>query len=285
MSKPRSEKASNDTALRFYRDVLGLERLHYGIWNENDELTFDALKSAQERYENYLLDNIPEGSEVVLDVGCGTGEMCVNLQKRGYTVEGLSPDRNQKRYFAEKLKVPFHHTRFEDHTPEEGKYDCIIMSESCQYIPVESVFKNAAIGLKDSGHLMVCDYFVTDHDAGILSKSGHDREKFLKAASAAGYRVVKHRDITEEAAKTLEMGRLLADRILMAADIFTERFREKNPRSFKFVKWLFRKKIAKLETQLPLLDAKRFSEVKRYEFFLFEKLSPAAAKTDGDAAA
>lgn len=285
MAESRSEKASNDTALRFYRDVLGLERLHYGIWNENDDLTFDALKAAQERYENYLLDNIPEGSETVLDVGCGTGEMCVNLQKRGFKVEGLSPDRNQKRYFAEKLKVPFHHTRFEDHSPEKGKYDCIIMSESCQYIPVESVFQNASIGLKDGGHLMICDYFVTDDSAGILSKSGHNREAFLKAASEAGYRIVKHRDITDEAAKTLEMGKLLADRILLAADIFTERFREKHSRCFKFVKWLFRKKIAKLEDQLPLLDAKRFSEVKRYEFFLLEKLSPAVSKEGEGAAA
>lgn len=271
MSETRSEKASNDTALRFYRDVLGLERLHYGIWNDSDELTFEALKEAQTRYENFLLDSIPEGSSRVLDVGCGTGEMCVNLQKRGYDVEGLSPDRNQKRYFADKLKVPFHPFRFEDFEPEAGKYDCIIMSESCQYIPIKRVFENADLALKADGHLMVCDYFVVDHDAGILSKSGHDRETFLKQAEASGFKIVKQRDITREAAKTLDMGKLLADRILLAADIFTERFREKHSVCFKFVKWLFRKKIGKMERQLPLLDAKRFSEAKRYEFFLFQK--------------
>ncbi|EDY82619.1 Methyltransferase domain family [Verrucomicrobiia bacterium DG1235] len=271
MADSRSEKASNDTALRFYRDVLGLERLHYGIWNDGDELTFEALKEAQERYENFLLDSIPVGSGKVLDVGCGTGEMCVNLQKRGYDVEGLSPDRNQKRYFAEKLMVPFHHSKFEDFEPEAGKYDCIIMSESCQYIPMKRVFENAAVALKSSGHLMVCDYFVVDHGAGILSNSGHDRESFLKCAEDAGYKVIKHRDITKEAARTLDMGKQIADRILMAVDIFTERFREKHGVCYKFVKWLFRKKIAKMENQLPLLDSKRFSEVKRYEFFLFQK--------------
>lgn len=273
MAESRSEKASNDTALRFYRDVLGLERLHYGIWNESDELTFDALKEAQARYENYLLDSIPEGSSKILDVGCGTGEMCVNLQKRGFDVEGLSPDRNQKRYFAEKLKVPFHHFRFEDFEPEEGKYDCIIMSESCQYIPVNRVFENAMTALKPGGHLMICDYFVVDHEAGIMSKSGHCREAFLKAAEKSGYKIVKQRDITTETSKTLDMGKLLADRILMAADMFTERFREKHSTCFKFVKWLFRKKIKKMEDQLPLLDSKRFRDVKRYEFYLFEKAS------------
>lgn len=273
MAESRSEKAGNDTALRFYRDVLGLERLHYGIWNDDDELTFDALKKAQSRYEDYLLDNIPDGSSRVLDVGCGTGEMCVNLQKRGYDVEGLSPDRNQKRYFAEKLKVPFHHFRFEEFEPEEGKYDCIIMSESCQYIPVNRVFENASTALKPGGHLMVCDYFVTDHDAGVLSKSGHCHRSFLTEAEKSGYKIVKRRDITEETAKTLDMGKLLADRFLLAVDIFTERTREKHPVCYKFVKWLFRKKIKKMDDQLPLLDAKRFCEVKRYEFFLFEKVS------------
>ncbi len=271
MADSRSEKASNDTALRFYRDVLGLERLHYGIWNDDDELTFDALKEAQARYENYLLDSIPEGSAKILDVGCGTGEMCVNLQKRGYDVEGLSPDRNQKRYFADKLKVPFHHFKFEDFEPEAGKYDCIIMSESCQYIPVNRVFENAAVALKSGGHLMICDYFVVDHDAGILSKSGHDRTAFLKAAEDNGYKIVKERDITHEAAKTLDMGKLIVDRFLMAADMFTERFREKHSWTFGFAKWLARKKIKKMTDQLPLIDSKRFSEVKRYEFYLFEK--------------
>lgn len=277
MAETSSEKASNDTALRFYRDVLGLERLHYGIWNEGDELSFDALKAAQARYESFLLDSLPEDCETVLDVGCGTGEMCVSLQRRGYQVEGLSPDRNQKKAFAEKLNVPFHHSKFEDFDPAASAYDCIIMSESCQYIPIERVFSHASKALKGGGHLMVCDYFVTDHDAGILSKSGHCRAAFLQQAEQAGFRIAKHRDITVEAAKTLEMGRLIADRILLAADIFTERFRARHRWCYGFATWLFRKKIAKVRDQLPLLDAEKFCAAKRYEFFLFEKLDGAAA--------
>ena len=46
-SEPATEKAKNDRALRFYRDVLGLERLHYGMWLPDDPLTMEALQAAQ----------------------------------------------------------------------------------------------------------------------------------------------------------------------------------------------------------------------------------------------
>ncbi len=274
-----SDKASNDRALRFYQDVLGLERLHYGLWDGGDELTMEGLKKAQQRYEDLLISSVPEGSERVLDVGCGTGEMCRNLRASGFQIEGLSPDRNQKRAFAQKLNAPFHHTKFEEFEPEEGRYDCIIMSESAQYIPMERLFATARKGLRPEGHLMVCDYFVTDRDAGILSKSGHDHDEFLRQAAAADFAIVERRDITAETARTLDMGKLLADRILLGVDIMTERFRTRNKLCYAVLKWMLRKKIAKAQNQLPLLDSTRFCEAKRYEFFLFKALRPAASAT------
>ena len=43
----------NDRALRFYVEVLDLERLNYGLWLEDDELSLTNLKKAQKRYEDY----------------------------------------------------------------------------------------------------------------------------------------------------------------------------------------------------------------------------------------
>lgn len=266
---PTAAKAKNDRALRFYRDVLGLERLHYGMWLPEDELTMEALKAAQKRYEDFLIDSVPEGARRILDVGCGTGELCLHLKDRGYDVHGLSPDINQKKVFAEKVEAPFHFTRFED-SHLEGGYDVIIMSESCQYIPIDKVFDVAAKALKLGGHLMVCDYFVLDQNAGELSKSGHDYEAFMAKAEASRFEIVKRRDVTPDIRKTLEIADGWTDKILLGADIFTEKFREKNPFIWKILVWLFGKKYQKAVSQKVLLDADRFSEVKKYEFFLFQ---------------
>lgn len=268
-SPPTAEKAKNDRALRFYQDVLGLERLHYGMWLPEDSLTMDSLKAAQKRYEDFLVESIPDGVRRILDVGCGTGELCMNLKAAGYDVEGLSPDINQKRVFAEKVDAPFHFTKFEE-SQLDGGYDLIIMSESCQYIPIDKVFEVAAKALAPNGHLMVCDYFVLDQDAGELSKSGHDYNDFLAKAESSPFEIVARRDITQDIRKTLEIADDWAGKILLGADILTEKFRSRNPFLWKILKWFGSSKYEKAVSQRVLLDADKFAAVKKYEFFLFK---------------
>jgi len=266
---PSSKRPKNDRALLFYRDVLGLERLHYGLWLEDEDLTMENLKTAQLRYEDLLIDAIPEGAKSILDVGCGSGELCLRLKEKGYDVEGLSPDVNQQKMFADKVGCGFQFTRFEEFEPPR-QYDCVIMSESCQYIPLSCLFKVARKTLKPGGRLILCDYFVTDQNAGILSKSGHDYTKFMDTATGSGLKIIEQRDITKEAAKTLDIAMLWADKILLGADILTTKVRAKHPKAAGFVKWLFRKKIKKAFDQRPLLDSDKFCAAKRYEFFVFQ---------------
>ena len=92
----------NSRALKFYSDVLGLEHLHYGIWEADDELTLANLKAAQDRYQQAILDLLPPAPARILDVGCGTGELSKEMKARGYEVEGLSPDINHVDSYAEK---------------------------------------------------------------------------------------------------------------------------------------------------------------------------------------
>jgi SAM-dependent methyltransferase len=261
---------TNDRALRFYNEVLGLERLHYGLWRMQDELTFDNLKAAQQRYEDLLADSIPEDAHVVLDVGCGTGVMAARLKALGYDVEGLTPDIHQKEIIERNAGIPLHFCKFENFQPSRA-YDCIIMSESSQYIPLQKLFAVAGRALRSGGYLMICDYFVLENARGIMAKSGHNWDTFVATAQDNGFTVRQSRDITRETARTLEMADQFCDRMLLALDIATEKIRKRYPALTRLVMRLLRRKIDKLNDERRLINADLFSASKRYQFLLFQR--------------
>ncbi|MFC2083585.1 methyltransferase domain-containing protein [Bacteroidota bacterium] len=259
----------NDRVLRIYNEVLGLERLHYGIWQSEDELSIENLKTAQESYETYLINNIPENVKTILDVGCGTGIMSKKLVDLGYEVEGLSPDINQKELFTKNLNAKFHHSSFEDFSPLI-KYDCLIMSESAQYIRKEKLFEVANQALNENSYLMVCDYFVLNDASGIFAKSGHNYENFMKLSQNNGFKVILEKDITEDITKTLDIANLYVEKIILALEILSEKTRKKHPHLTRFAGWIFRKKIEGLNKQRQLLDSNKFKENKTYRFMLLQ---------------
>ncbi|MFC2170410.1 class I SAM-dependent methyltransferase [Calditrichota bacterium] len=260
---------SNDRTLRFYHEVLGLERLHYGMWLPEDELTLGKLKEAQVRYEDFLVEKIPEGVQRILDVGSGTGIMTRRLLDKGYDVEGLSPDQHQMEVFTETLDVPFHHSSFDRFTAT-STYDCLLMSESAQYVNMEKLFENARQCLKPNGYLMVCDYFVLENATGLLGKSGHNYDRFMELVEKIEFTVVSNEDITDSVTKTLDIAKDALDRVLLAVDIATEKVRRKRPRLSRYVLWMFRKKIEKGKRQIELLDSAEFKKNKTYRFLLLQ---------------
>ena len=260
---------NNDRALRIYNEVLGLERLHYGIWLPEDELSIEKLKEAQERYENYLIDNIPDSVKSILDVGCGTGILIKKLIRLGYNAEGLSPDINNKAVFTENINATFHNMAFEEFSATE-QYDCIIMSESAQYISIGKLFENAQRALKKGGYLMILDYFVLKTASGDLSKSGHKYDNFMNHIENNGFTLISEHDVTDSVTKTLDTGKKFADKAFLAADIGTEKIRSRHPYITKLLFWLFRKNIKKLTRQLILLDSQEFKKNKTYRFFLLQ---------------
>lgn len=258
----------DDRVLRFYNEVLGLDHLHYGLWNKEDELTLSNLKEAQLRYENYLIDRLPPSTQKVLDVGCGTSAMTRRMLSMGLEVHGLSPDESQKNNFTENLDAPFYHCRFEDFEPRE-KFDCLVMSESAQYIPYAQLFATAKKSLSPGGFLMICDYFVLDNAKGIMAQSGHNLTKFTIEAKKNRFKPIEERDLTDRVAKTLDLGNLLAQRILTGLDILTDKTRKKHPFLTRLAFRIFRKKWEKLNRERELLDSERFKSQKRYLFLLY----------------
>lgn len=258
----------NDRSLRFYNEVLGLDHLHYGLWKPDEELTLANLKTAQLRYEDFLLERLPGDARSVLDVGCGTSAMTRRMLARGLDVEGLSPDVTQKDVFTRTLSVPFHHCRFEDFKATR-RYDCVVMSESCQYIPMEPMMMNVKAGLEPGGHLVICDYFVRDCASGVMAKSGHNYNSFKALAERSGLCLAEEVDITEEAARSLDLAADLARRVLVAGDILTEKFRHKHPMLTRLALALARRKWERLSADRILIDSAAFKANKKYVYLKY----------------
>ena len=254
--------------LRVYHHVFGLDHLHYGLWEAEDPFTVDGLKVAQQRYEDYLVDRLPVGTRTVLDVGCGTGMLSLRLHEMGLEVEGLSPHPHEQDLYRERLTTPFHLVSFQDFTTEP-RFDCIIMSESAQYIPFELLLAKASVSLKLGGRLMICDYFVLDHAEGIMAESGHKLDAFGDEASRCGFELEAREDLTDRVTQTLDLAREWVDKAVLAADILSEDFRNKNPWLTKLIAWRASRKISRLKEEKHLLDSAAFKRNKRYLFLLY----------------
>lgn len=268
-----------DRSLRFYHEILGLERLHYGLWQDADPRTLEGVRIAQERYEEYLLARIgdiaaPGRSLRILDVGCGSGIMCEALAVRGYLVEGLSPDLHQREVFQKRLDVPFHLSTFQDFVPD-APFDIILMSESCQYVPLDKLFPALDRCLKLGGHLLVCDYFTLDGATGPLAKSGHPLSDFLLAADENGLNLRSEEDVTTQVLPTLDVAWNFVERyILPTAELASERLAERRPVMFRLGRYLLRRELGKAMMSMDMIDSGKFMLNKRYLSLLFTR--PAA---------
>lgn len=258
-------------ALRFYSDVLGLEHLHYGLWQAGEETTLANLKTAQARYQQAIIDLLPPPPARILDVGCGTGELSKALQAAGYQLEGLSPDKNHVDSYAEKVGAPFHHCLFEEFEPQR-RYDVIIMSESCQYIPLDRLFAGLNDTMSDTAIWIVVDYFVKDGIGGVLAKSGHSYTAFQRAVADSDLTLDYDRDITEAVLPTLDFASDLISRGELALFMLKQRIDQRSyilAKLVKFILWLARKEIKKLDDNRILIDSEAFQRAKTYRLMRF----------------
>jgi len=268
LTGPDSEPGRRfSTLLRFYHEILGCKYQHYGLW-EGDPLTLQGLKTAQERYSEYLCSWIPDGVRRILDVGCGTGGNAMKLSAKGFEVEGLSPDPYQQEVFTTRTKLPFHLTTCQAFRPDET-YDLVLMSESAQYIALDELFP-AVARCAPGGHLLACDYFVVKKDGSRMAKSGHALDAFLEQAEHNGLVMERSEDITDKVTPTLDLARIwLNSYVNPSLRILFESFHAKRPRLARMAFRLLRKKHDRFADWQHRLDSKKFARAKRYKTFLF----------------
>lgn len=254
-------------ALKFYEQVLGLGYLHYGLW-DGDPLTLEGLKAAQGRYADFLCGWIPPEVKSILDAGCGTGGNALKLKSRGYDVEGLSPDPYQQEVFTRRTGLRFHLTKFQKFAPPR-RYDLVLMSESCQYVPLDRIFP-AARAASPGGWLLISDYFPVVKDGSVMTRSGHLLDAFLAEAEKNGFAKERDEDVTERVCPTLDLARELVERYaLPAAQLLAETVAEKRPWLFRLGRFLLHERVRKLLDQKTLLDSVEFRRLKRYRVLLF----------------
>jgi SAM-dependent methyltransferase len=263
----RRRRIKESFALRLYNEVLGLPHLHYGLW-DGEPLTLEGMAAAQERYAEHLAASIPEGVATILDVGCGTGAFSAELERRGYRMEGLSPDPHQQRLYAERVGEPFHLARFQDFAPEKT-YDLVMMSEVAQYIWLPKFFpavRRAAAG----GHLLLADYFRIAAGGELLPGSGHPLETFMAEAERHGFTLLEREDVTEAAAPPLDLGRRLVDRwVEPGLRLLGETVESRHPWVYALGRTLFGRRLAELDRGRDFLDGEAFKKTRRYLILLF----------------
>ena len=160
----RGKKSSRELGLEVAasggRHFFNIEHLHYGYWTNGLAVNMANFPAAQEKYTEYLLEHVPEGVKTILDVGCGTGKNARRLADMGYKVDCVSPNH----YLSERTRELLGEgsTVFEceyEKLETERRYDCILFSESFQYINLIKGIEQTVRLLNNSGHLLVCDVF------------------------------------------------------------------------------------------------------------------------------
>lgn len=212
---------SRELGLVLAQQILGVDDLHYGLWDADLDLKLGNLGVAQQRYTDMLINTMPPpspGPVRVLDIGCGTGHILGQLLDRGYHVDGVIPSPSLAKLVKQRIeKRPGNDTRlfeckFQDIPAAglAGRYDVCLFSESFQYIPMDASLSLVHTLLKPGGRMVICDFFKTEHhgDRGPGDKSfggGHRWTDFQQKIKTTAFTPLRDDDITARVSPNLEL--------------------------------------------------------------------------------
>ncbi len=271
-----------DFGLQLALSVTRSDLLHFGYWNWGDPVTYQSIPAAQQRYVNEVLSQMPPETKTILDIGCGTGEVALQLKNKGHEVELVSPDLllNEKILQKHPDRETLHNCRFEDF--EVGrKYDLLLEMESCQYVRLDRGFQKCREALNPGGAVLISDTFRTNTKRDY--KDWHILDDFYNAVKECGFKVAYSRDITRQTAPTVELARRMYDEYMVPiSQTFLSSLRHSIERRrlylllWRLVRFLFKKGLRKMEKgfyeRVPhLLDVNNYLENVKYMIFVLQR--------------
>ena len=240
-----------DLELFFCTEILKLNSLHYGYWEESEELTqsdkltLECLRDGQQKYTDMLMATIPKNVKSILDVGCGIGDVSRALAKLGYNVTAISPDSNHAKYFGNHIRrLTFLQTKFED-LDIDNKFNMILMSESQNYFPTEIGFRRCASYLLPEGYLLVAGMFRKD-DSSQIAEIPNTIEDYITIAEKHSLLLIESVDITRNILPTINfMCESMQNYVEPSVKMLNHFLSSTSPLKTSVIKFIFRKQINK----------------------------------------